>query len=61
MTCICKPRRTGSVLVLMAVLLPVALAIAAFCVNIVYMELSRTQLQVTTDVATRSMQVGLWQ
>ncbi len=49
-----KSRRTGSVLVLMAVLLPVALAVAAFCINIVYMELTRTQLQVTTDVATRA-------
>lgn len=46
--------RHGSAMVLMTVLLPVVLAVAAYSINVVYMELSRTQLQVTTDVATRA-------
>lgn len=46
--------RSGSVMIMMAVLLPVVLAVSAYSINVVYMELSRTQLQVTTDVATRA-------
>ena len=38
----------------MAILLPAALAIAAYTINVVYMELARTELQITTDVATRA-------
>lgn len=46
--------RRGSTIVLMCLLLPVVLAIAAFVINVVYMELARTELQITTDVATRA-------
>lgn len=49
-----RSSRAGSAMVLMTVLLPVVLAVAAYSINVVYMELSRTQLQVTTDVATRA-------
>ncbi len=37
--------RRGSTLVLIAVLLPAALAIAAYTINVCYMELARTELQ----------------
>lgn len=47
-------RRQGAVLVLMLLLLPVALLMAAFAVNIAYIELSRTELIVATDAATRA-------
>lgn len=46
--------RRGSTIVLMCLLLPVVLAIAAFVINVVYMELARTELQISTDVATRA-------
>lgn len=46
--------RSGTTLALMAVLLPVVLAVAAYSINVVYMELARTELQITTDVATRA-------
>lgn len=47
-------RRRGATLVLLAFLLPAALAIAAYSINVVYMELSRTELQIATDVSTRA-------
>ncbi|MEL6108974.1 MAG: vWA domain-containing protein [Planctomycetota bacterium] len=47
------PRR-GAALVMLVLLLPVVLAIAAFVINAVYMELARTELQVSTDIATRA-------
>ena len=46
--------RRASALALLVVLLPVVLAIAAYAINVVYMELARTQLQVNTDIATRA-------
>ena len=46
--------RSASALALLVVLLPVVLAISAFAINVVYMELARTQLQINTDVATRA-------
>lgn len=46
--------RRGATLVLMAVMIPVSLMIAAYCINVAYMELTRTELQVATDVATRA-------
>lgn len=48
--------RKGAVLVLMAVLLPAALMLAAFAVNVAYMELTRTELYTATDAATRAAQ-----
>ncbi len=47
-------RRTASTLALLTVILPVVLAVAAYSINVVYMELVRTQLQINTDVATRA-------
>lgn len=49
-------RRRGAVLALMAVLLPVALILAAFAINVAYMELTRTELYTATDAATRAAQ-----
>ncbi|EMI47280.1 von Willebrand factor type A [Rhodopirellula sp. SWK7] len=46
--------RRGAMAVLLVLLLPAMLAIAAYCINIVYMELARTELQISTDVATRA-------
>lgn len=47
-------RRHASTLALLTVILPVVLTVAAFSINVVYMELARTQLQINTDVATRA-------
>ncbi len=47
-------RRRGTTLVVLTFLLPVVLAIAAYSINVVYMELARTEQQITTDVATRA-------
>ena len=49
-----RRQRHGAALVLMVFMLPVVLAIAAFVINSVYMELARTELQISTDVATRA-------
>ena len=46
--------RRGATLILVAILLPAMLAVAAFAINAVYIEVSRTQLQVATDLATRA-------
>lgn len=47
-------RRRGATMVVMCILLPVVLALASFCVNVVFMEMTRTDLQIATDVATRA-------
>ncbi len=44
----------GAILVLIAVMLPVLVMFAAFGVNVAYMELSRTELQISTDAAVRA-------
>ncbi len=49
-----RANRQGATLVLLCVLLPIVLGIAAYAINVVYMELARTELQITTDVATRA-------
>ena len=49
-----RPVRNGVVLILMAVLIPVLLIIAGFAINLSYMELARTDLQVATDAASRA-------
>lgn len=48
-----KPR-TGAVLVLMVIMLPVALLLCAFAVNLAYMELNRTELYSAADAAARA-------
>ena len=47
-------RRLGAILPLVAILLPIILIIGGMVINIAYMELARTQLQVASDAATRA-------
>ncbi len=47
-------RRCGSAMILIAILLPLVLAVAGYAINLAYMELVRTELQIATDVATRA-------
>lgn len=54
MHCFRSCRRDASTLALLTVILPVVLTVAAYAINVVYMELARTQLQINTDVATRA-------
>jgi Ca-activated chloride channel family protein len=46
--------RRGSVMGLMAVVLPVLAILAAFCINSAQMQLTRTELMVATDAAARA-------
>lgn len=50
----CAEKRIATVLVLIVLLMPVVLAVAAYAINIAYMELVRTELQICTDIATRA-------
>ena len=50
----CHARRQGSVLVLIAILLPVLLAISAFAISLAYMESVRTDVQIASDAASRA-------
>lgn len=47
-------QRRGSILVLTALLLPVLFLLAAFVINIAYLQLSKTELMVATDAAART-------
>lgn len=47
-------RREGAVIVLMAVLLPALVMLLAYGINVAYMELARTELQVSVDAAVRA-------
>ncbi|MCA9148954.1 MAG: Tad domain-containing protein, partial [Planctomycetales bacterium] len=49
-----RSSRRGSVLVLLAFLLPVAVLLSAFAINYAYMDLCRTEMVVATDAATRA-------
>ncbi len=49
-----RESRRGSALIVVAVTLMVALAIASYSINVVYMEFTRTELQISTDLATRA-------
>ena len=49
-----KRHRRGSALIIVAVMLLVALAIASYSINVVYMEFTRTELQIATDLSTRA-------
>src|SRR5262245_44814532 len=56
----CRRRfRFGAMLPLVALLLPVLLILAAFIVNFAYMELTRTELRIASDAATRAGGYGL--
>ena len=46
--------RRGSITALTAVLLPVLLLLSVFSLNVAYMQLTRTELKVATDAATRT-------
>ena len=46
--------RQGATAAMLALMLPVVLAIAAYAINVVYIELARTELQITIDVSTRA-------
>ncbi len=46
--------RQGSTTALICLLMPVILTVSAYSINVVYMEHLRTDLQITTDVATRA-------
>lgn len=47
-------RRQGATAATLALLIPVVLAVAAYVINVVYIELARTELQITIDVSTRA-------
>lgn len=49
-----KQNRTGAIVPLVAVLLPVALLLIAIIINVAYIELSRTELRIATDSAVRA-------
>lgn len=50
----CGGHRSGAMLVLIAITLPLILAMAAFAVDIAWMQLVRTELRTATDSASRA-------
>ncbi len=46
--------RNGGIIPLVAVLLPVTVAIAAFAINLAYFELNRTEMYIAADVVARA-------
>ncbi len=46
--------RLGGIIPLMVVILPVLLILIAFTVNLCYMELVRTEMQIATDAACKA-------
>ncbi len=49
-----RSNRQGSVLTLMAMVLPVVAIFSAFCINAAYVQLTRTELSIATDAAARA-------
>ncbi|MEO0529515.1 MAG: VWA domain-containing protein [Planctomycetota bacterium] len=49
-----RPERNGAILVLIAVLMPVFVLMAAFAVDLAWMQLVRTELRTATDAASRA-------
>ncbi len=49
-----RRHRRGAAIALLCILLPIVLMVSAFAINVVYMEMTRTELQIATDVATRA-------
>jgi Ca-activated chloride channel family protein len=47
-------RRTGGMMVLIAICLPIFVMAAAFAVDVAYMQLTRTELRTATDAAARA-------
>src|SRR4051812_36811134 len=52
-------RRNGAMMVLIAFCLPLCLIMAAFAVNVAWMQLVRTELRTGTDAAARAGAEGL--
>jgi Ca-activated chloride channel family protein len=48
------PRRKGSALVILSAMIMVSLAIASYTINVEYMELVRTEMQISTDLSVRA-------
>ena len=48
------PQRNGTVVVLVAIMLPVMLIICAIAINLSYIQLTRTELKIATDAAARA-------
>lgn len=53
-SCDQESQRRGGIVPLMAVLLPVLLIVAGLCINVCYLELTNTELQVAGDAAGRA-------
>ncbi|MGC4001734.1 MAG: VWA domain-containing protein [Pirellulales bacterium] len=51
--------RRGAIVVLVAVLMTVLVTLSAFAVNLVYMEITRTELRITCDAAAKAAIVKL--
>ena len=49
-----KLNRDGAIIPLFAILLPILLVLAAFSVNLASMQLTTTELRITTDVASHA-------
>lgn len=49
-----KSLRTGGSIVVLVILLPFVFAIVAYSINVAYLELVRTELQIATDLAVRA-------
>lgn len=49
-----KGNRRGNTMVLVLLLLPALIAVSAMAINIAYMELARTEAQISVDAATRA-------
>ncbi len=50
----CHRRRNGAALLIVAGIIFASLAIAAYAINVVYIQFTRTELQVVADVASRA-------
>ena len=49
-----RSNRRGAILILVVVMLPVVIAMAAFAIDIAWMQLVRTELRTATDAASRA-------
>ncbi len=54
----CRPDRRGAITVLVAIMIPVLLVLAAFAVNVTYMQMVREQLRVTCDASAKAALVN---
>lgn len=49
----CRHRR-GATMAMIAILMPIMIGVAAFAINVVYMEMTRMELQISMDLAARA-------